>query len=90
MLPTSTRRADTLRSVTAPLMVLASMPPSVSVSMISTSPEIDFAAAIRPPFVMRTVPLIELADRSPLMSETLTDPEMVVMVSRVPGGAVTV
>jgi len=50
----------------------------------------DFAAAMRPPLATRTVPLIELAEISPLMSDTRIDPEIELIVSLVPAGAATV
>ena len=49
-----------------------------------------FAAPIRPAPLMRTSPLMLLALMSPLMSVTLMLPEIEVMVTRVPAGAVTV
>jgi hypothetical protein len=40
----------------------------MSVSFSSTLPEIDFAEVIRPPLKIRTLPLTDSAETSPLMS----------------------
>ena len=73
-----------------PLTLCTSMPPSICVSSTSTLPETDLALDTRPAFAIRTVPLTELALRSPLMPSTLTLPETDPAVTLVPAGALTV
>ena len=58
--------------------------------MTSTLPEIDFAAAIRPPLAIRTAPLIEFGRESPLMSDTLMCRRRVARERGCRPGAVTV
>jgi hypothetical protein len=48
----------------------------------------DLAAATRPAFAIRTDPLTDSSATSPLMSFTLTLPEMELADTRVPSGAV--
>ena len=75
--------------MTLPLALEALKLPSISVSFTSTLPEIDLAEAIRPPLKIRTLPLTDSADTSPLMSLVVIEPEMDEARSRMPAGAVT-
>ena len=72
----------TRRSSTLPLALDAMRLPSISESVTSTLPEIDLALATRPPLMIRTVPLTDSADTSPLMSFAVIEPEMDVARTR--------
>ena len=85
----SSRRAVSLRRRSVPLIVDASIVPSMLVSAISTLPEIVLAIGMRPALAMRMSPLMVSSPRSPLMSRIEMFPEIDLMVMRARSGAVT-